>query len=85
MKQINILIENDSVANEFIKMVSWMDYCGKVGHCSGFHVNFDGDGRARIEVETSDGDDYEIQRKKWNDDNYRKSYSFDGEMRFSID
>ena len=85
MTNINVRIENDRIAKEFIEMISWMDYCGKVGHSSGFHVNFDGDGQAQIEVTTSNNDEYVIQRKMWLNDDYIKRRVYDGELRFSID
>lgn len=82
---IKIQVENDKVAKYFIEMISYMEYCGNVGHCGGFHVNFDGDGRAKIKVETDNQEEYVEQRKKWLDDSYIKEKVFDGELRFSID
>jgi hypothetical protein len=83
--KIEINVEHERIAKELIELISWMDYCGKVGHCSGFHVNFDGDGQAQIDVKTDNQEEYIKQRKMWSDNGYIKEKVFDGELRFSID
>ena len=66
---LNVTIENldKSTADDFLKMFSFMQWCGSVGAGREFKAYFDGDGhfRPKIEVEGHNLDDVDFS-SGWN-------------------